>query len=136
MVSGWTLPGLLSAEPLSKIMESCIEKSNCCNQGRSVEDKRFQLLLWRPELGFWLELGPVINRSGPISLSPTLTLRFFQRSDRWSSDVFPPADTSIPVYWARQAAQQVRRACRARARPALTERRVSSQSDSSAKLQT
>lgn len=35
MVSGWTLPGLLSAEPLSTIMESCIESS--------VEDKSFSI---------------------------------------------------------------------------------------------
>lgn len=84
MVSGWTLPGLLSAEPFSAVMES--------NGGQEVQWKirAFQSLLLRPKLGFWLEISAVVNRSALISLSRILTLRFFRRSDRWSSDVFSP----------------------------------------------
>lgn len=45
MVSGWTLPGLLSAE------------SNCCNKEVQMEIRAVQSLLLRPTLGFWLEIG-------------------------------------------------------------------------------
>lgn len=67
MVSGWTLPGLLSAEPVSKIMESCIEKSNCCNQGSSVEDKSFSVTA--VEARTWFLVG---DRAGCQPIRPHL----------------------------------------------------------------